>query len=53
MDGEELAALKRDAARYRWLRDGNAYAPEEAMIHGGSELDELCDEGIERALNAG
>lgn len=42
----------RDAARYRWLRDDNAYAPEEAMVHGGVELDELCDDGIMRAANA-
>jgi hypothetical protein len=45
----ELATLRRDAARYQWLRDGNAYAPKEAMVHGGEELDELCDEGIARA----
>ena len=35
-----------DAARYRWLRDGNGYAPEECGITGGEELDELCDEGV-------
>lgn len=35
-----------DAARYRWLRADNAYAPEEAMVRGGDGLDKLCDEGI-------
>jgi hypothetical protein len=49
----ETDSLTRDAMRYRWLRDGNAYAPEEAMVHGGDELDVLCDEGIERAASAG
>lgn len=32
--------------RYLWLRDDNAYAPEEEHVRGGYELDELCDEGI-------
>jgi hypothetical protein len=36
---------QRDARRYRWLRDDNAYAPEEAQARGGIELDKLCDEG--------
>jgi hypothetical protein len=36
----------RDAARYRWLRDGNAYVPEELSVTGGEELDRLCDDGI-------
>ena len=49
----DLDSLKRDAARYRWLRDGNAYAPEESFVTGGEELDELCDEGIERASKRG
>lgn len=40
--------MAHDAARYRWLRDGNAYAPEEEHVHGGEELDKLCDEGIMR-----
>lgn len=35
-----------DAARYRWLRDGNGYAPEEEMVRGGEDLDKLCDDGI-------
>lgn len=39
--------LRLDARRYRWLRDDNAYAPEEAMIRGGVELDLLCDAGID------
>jgi len=32
-----------DAQRYKWLRDGNAFAPEEQGISGGEELDQLCD----------
>lgn len=32
-----------DAARYRWLRNNNAYAPEEDSVRGGIELDILCD----------
>ena len=34
----------RDAERYRWLRNGNAYIPEEEGIRGGESLDKLCDE---------
>lgn len=40
---------ERDARRYRWLRDDNAYAPEEAMVRGREALDQLCDEGITNA----
>jgi len=39
-------AAEADAARYQWLRNGNAYAPEEAMVEGGDELDRLCDAAI-------
>lgn len=35
-----------DANRYRWLRDGNSYAPEENFVRGGPDLDRLCDDGI-------
>lgn len=42
----EPPADAKDAARYRWLRAGNAYAPEENMVMGGEELDHLCDDGI-------
>lgn len=45
--------LVRDAMRYRWLRDDRAYAPEEAMVRGGKELDELCDEGIRAPSTTG
>lgn len=38
--------MRLDAARYRWLRDGNAYAPEESQVSGYDALDALCDEGI-------
>lgn len=43
---ERLAKDALDAARYRWLRDGNGYMPEECGITGGDALDELCDEGV-------
>jgi hypothetical protein len=52
---EQLRALspaeivERDAYRYRWLRDGNAYEPEEAGVSGGELLDALCDKGIASA----
>lgn len=42
----EPPADAKDAARYRWLRADNAYAPEENMVMGGEELDHLCDDGI-------
>jgi len=35
-----------DAARYRWLRDGNAYAPEEDGVRGDDDLDKLCDAAL-------
>lgn len=40
--------LRRDAERYRWLRDGNAYAPEESSTRGGEDLDDLVDAALER-----
>ncbi len=40
---KEIERLKIDAERYRRLRAGNAYAPEENGIRGGEALDELCD----------
>lgn len=42
----EYGRLARDARRYAWLRDHNAYIPEEAICPGGAELDRLCDEAI-------
>lgn len=42
----ECEDLRRDAARYRWLRHDNAYRPEELLVRGGEDLDSLCDEGI-------
>lgn len=47
----EPSADALDAARYRWLRDGNAYAPEEDCTSGGEDLDHLCDRGIRAAQN--
>lgn len=35
-----------DAARYRWLRNGNGYVPEEEGVTGWEDLDQLCDEGL-------
>lgn len=42
-----LQSWEVDAKRYRWLRDGNAYAPEEEMVRGGADLDKLCDESMQ------
>jgi hypothetical protein len=50
---DELESAQKDAARYRWLRDDRAYAPEEATVRGGEELDALCDEGIDAQHKAG
>jgi hypothetical protein len=50
---ERIRELEADARRYAWLRDGNAYAPEEQNVSGGAELDELCDEGIARSALGG
>jgi len=38
-----LQGFVEDALRYRWLRDGNGYLPEEHGITGGEALDALCD----------
>lgn len=46
----EIEVLRKDAERYRYLRDGNAYEPEEQVARGWEELDSLCDEGIARLL---
>lgn len=40
----EPSADARDADRYRWLRDDNAYVPEEEGVRGGEQLDKLCDD---------
>lgn len=42
---DEPGADAKDAARYRWLRDDNAYVPEEEGVRGGEDLDRLCDDG--------
>lgn len=44
-----LESLEKDAIRYRWLRDGNAYEPEEAGVIGGIELDDLIDTAMQSA----
>ena len=43
---DEVERLRVDACRYAWLRDGNAYAPEESYVRGGIDLDNLCDSEI-------
>lgn len=35
--------ILRDAARYRALRGGHGYTPEEEHVRGGGELDDLAD----------
>lgn len=44
----ELEALRRNDERYRWLRNGNAYAPEEWGITGGLKLDEWIDDELKK-----
>lgn len=39
---------KRYAERYRWLRQGNAYYPEENRLRGWEELDEGIDAEMAR-----
>lgn len=40
---EEIERLSVYERRYLWLRNGNAFAPEEEHIRGGEDLDALCD----------
>ena len=35
--------IVKDAVRYRWLRNGNAFVPEEEGVTGGEALDSLID----------
>jgi hypothetical protein len=46
MTFRDCLSLLRDAARYRWLRAGHAFAPEEWGLTGGKKLDEWIDESI-------
>jgi hypothetical protein len=41
-----IESLAADAERYKWLRNDNAYFPEEEMIRGGIELDQAIDAAI-------
>ncbi|MFN3883080.1 MAG: hypothetical protein ACK4L8_16800 [Nitrincola lacisaponensis] len=52
MDGylAAKADAEKDARRYQWLRNGNAYAPEEQCITGGPELDAAIDKWIEEDM---
>ena len=43
LQSPEIQALRKDAERYRWLRDGNGYYPEENYLRGGVELDDGID----------
>lgn len=49
MNSTEKRSDAQDAARYRWLRAGNGYAPEENYARGGTQLDALCDDGLREA----
>ncbi len=46
-DEQDTQRDARDAARYRWIRDGNAYFPEEQGITGGEDLDALIDSAMD------
>jgi len=48
---KEIAALKADAGRYRWLRDGGIYAIPYSDHGGGPEFD-LTDAVIDAAMGA-
>ena len=45
----ECEKLRKDAERYRWLRDGNGYYPEENYLRGGVELDAAIDAAMQEA----
>ncbi len=42
-----VKSLEQDAYRYRWLRNGHGYFPEEIGARGGPELDEAIDREME------
>ena len=46
---ERIAELERDAARYRWLRDGDIASGICAFV--GAEI-VLCDEALDAAIDA-
>ncbi len=41
---DRLEAAERNAKRYLWLRNDNAYVPEAYAVRGGQRLDDLVDE---------
>lgn len=47
----ENKSLSKDAERYRWLRNGRGYFPEENMLRGGGELDIAIDAAISSPEN--
>lgn len=48
LQSPEIQTLRKDAERYRWLRDGNGYYPEENYLRGGVELDDGIDLSMEK-----
>ena len=50
LQSPEVQALRKDAERYRWLRDGNGYYPEENYLRGGVELDDGVDLAMEQQI---
>jgi hypothetical protein len=40
---EAYEQICKNAKRYLWLRNGNAYVPEEQGVTGGDDLDALID----------
>ena len=42
----QLAEAQRDAERYRWLREGNGYYPEEIGEPGGDRMDAAIDAAL-------
>lgn len=44
---DQQSLLRKNADRYLWLRDNNAYFPEENMLRGGEELDQAIDKEMQ------
>lgn len=47
---EEMEELRKDAARYRWICDGNGYFMEENMLCGHSNEKQKADEAIDAEM---
>jgi len=50
VEASELEALKRDAARYRWLREKHDGGDEQWFLYGGKS--DSLDEDVDRAMEA-